>query len=155
MPTIIVDNKKGLFQKAATTANPAGTLAGHKSVVKTVNADLANQTLTQEDSGKIFLVGGDAGPITFPVGEAGWEGTFVATGSFHDNLVVSGAAASSSSTVTVVGTELGADASTDAVVIAADVGATFGTTIVAAGDTLKVKVLKANSLILMETRTAT
>ena len=34
MPTIIVDKAKGLYQKAATSANKAGTLSGHKVQVK-------------------------------------------------------------------------------------------------------------------------
>ena len=43
MPTIIVDKNKGLFQKAATSANKAGTLSGNLNAVKTV---VAGDTLT-------------------------------------------------------------------------------------------------------------
>ena len=71
MPTIKVDKKKGLFQKAATTADQAGTLSGQLRSVKTA---VAGDTLLAADSGKTIVVGGGAGTIIFPADDAGvWE----------------------------------------------------------------------------------
>ena len=60
MPTIIVDKARGLFQKAATSANKAGTLSGHK--IQTKDCGTSAITLTESDSGKVFPRGqrGDA-----------------------------------------------------------------------------------------------
>ena len=138
MPTIIVDKAKGLYQKAATSANPAGSLSGHKVAVKTLTGAT---TLTNADSGKVILLAGAAGTIQFPV-EAGWHAEFLITGSLDGNVVLSGSDAGGLE-VTSQGLENGADGSTDAIAIAAGVGATFGTAAVA-GDTCKVRVLTAN-----------
>jgi len=99
MPTIIVDKAKGLYQKAGTSANPAGSLSGQKDVIKTVDGDT---TLTLADSGKIFVVGGAAGTIQFPV-EKGWKGTFITTGSsgVNGNVIISGSAVTPSTGVSV------------------------------------------------------
>ena len=64
MPTIIVDKAKGLYQKAATSANPAGTLSGQRKVVKNVTAAT---TLTVEDSSKLIVFNDvDGAVITLP-----------------------------------------------------------------------------------------
>lgn len=64
MPSIKVTETKGLFQKKATLAEPAGSLHGFKrvSVEKTDNC-----TLTVEESGKIIhLNKGSAITVTLP-----------------------------------------------------------------------------------------
>ena len=100
MPTIIVNKKRGLFQKASTTANPAGTIAGDLKVIKSV---VAGDALTEADSGKIFVCGGTAGTIEFPVTSTGWYGTFIITGSVAGDLIISGTATTEHTSVTMVG----------------------------------------------------
>ena len=60
MPSIKVTEKKGLFQKKATTAEPAGSLHGYKRVVMDKGEDY---TLKVEDSGKIITLS-EAGATT-------------------------------------------------------------------------------------------
>ena len=144
MPKILVTPAKGLFQESG-----SGTFSGHLNEVKTLTGA---STLTQADSGKIILLGGDAGTVQFPV-TAGWHAEFLLTGSLAGAVVVSGSV-SSAGTVTVQGRELGDDGSTDAVAIASGVGATFANSTAAAGDGVKVRVL-TSGLIQMETKTST
>ena len=96
MPTIIVDKARGLFQKAATSANKAGTLSGHK--IQTKDCGTSAITLTESDSGKVFLVGADDGAhtIQFPVVE-GWHGEFMVTGSSASSTLSCGAVSLSGS----------------------------------------------------------
>ena len=60
MPSIKVTETKGLFQKKATTAEPAGSLHGFKRVAVEKTDDC---TLTVEESGKIIHLN-KAGAIT-------------------------------------------------------------------------------------------
>ena len=60
MPSIKVTETKGLFQKKATLAEPAGSLHGYKRVVMDKGGDY---TLTVEDSGKIITLS-EAAPTT-------------------------------------------------------------------------------------------
>lgn len=46
-----------------------------------------NITLTQEDSGKIFLIGTDAKVITLPATIAGWNAKFINIGAAGNNLI--------------------------------------------------------------------
>ena len=131
MPKVLVTPAKGLFQEAGD-----GTLSGHKKDVKVVTG---NATLTLADSGKIIVLGG-AGTVQFPV-TPGWNAEFYLTGS--STAVVSGSAVSTSTTVAVIGREVGTDGTTDGVGIVLGVGATFAAPSVA-GDNLAVNVLTTN-----------
>ena len=142
MPKILVTPAKGLFQEAGD-----GTLSGHKKEVKVVTG---NSTLTLADSGKIIIVGG-AGTVQFPVVE-GWNAEFYLTGA--SGAIVSGSALSPAAGVTVQGRELGGDGTTDAVAIAAGVGATFASAASVAGDSVCVNVL-STSRIQMDAKVST
>jgi len=146
MPTIIVDPKKGLHQKAATSTEPAGSLSGHKNVVKTLTGAT---TLTETDSGKTFLLSLSEGTVQFPV-KPGWHGEFIITGSCA--AVVSGSDAGGIA-VDGISRQLGGDASEDAVVIA-NGKATFQVGTTASGDRVKINVL-TTALIDVQTATST
>ena len=86
MPAIIVDSNKGLFQKAATSQNPAGTLAGAKRVVLTDVGSEAEKLFTEADSGALVILGSGQGASTVklpaPTGKlAGWNIQCIQTGS--------------------------------------------------------------------------
>jgi len=153
MPTIIVDKNKGLFQKAATTANKAGTLSGQLEAVKTCDGDT---TLTLADSGKLFLVGGTAGTIQFPVTDAGWHGTFVITGSIVGDILLSGSSASTESAVSLVGTIVSGDGSPSGQLITGVTDIRFDKSgDETAGDSIEIKVVAANSTIVAKGNVAT
>ena len=147
MPTIIVDKNKGLFQKAATSANKAGTLSGNLNSVKAV---VAGDSLTLADSGKLFLVGGGAGTIQVPISDAGWHGTFVITGAVEGDVIISGSAAALVSQkptfITTIVTE--GSATPDAIAAVGTSAIKFTTSNETAGDRIDVKVAVANNLII-------
>jgi hypothetical protein len=147
MPTIIVDKAKGLYQKAATSANPAGSLSGQKDVVKVVNGAAA---LTELDSGKTILVQGDGGNITFPAVK-GWHATFVITGALDANAVITGSAGYSESTFQ--GRTLVTDTGTiTAVTIGSTAGVTFVNSAATAGDSADIVVLADGGVVHAITR---
>lgn len=93
MPAIIVDSSKGLFQKAATSQNPAGTLAGAKRVVLTDVGSGTEKLFSEADSGALVILGGaDSGVPTnvklpAPTGKlAGWNIQVIQTGSLANNV---------------------------------------------------------------------
>ena len=94
MPTIIVDKAKGLYQKAATTQNPAGSFSGAKSVVyPTILEGIAALTASLGDSGKTFNLGGAGGNTTVALPEMtaaniGWNCEFVVTGAMAASAVI-------------------------------------------------------------------
>ena len=97
MPTIIVDKAKGLFQKAGTTQNPAGSFSGAKSVVyPTVIDGVAAHTASLNDSGKSFIIGGAAaasggGALALPemlASNIGWNCQLILTGAQEGNIIV-------------------------------------------------------------------
>ena len=92
MPTIIVDKAKGLFQKAATSANPAGSLSGAKSVVRGPFEGVSAVTASLNDSGKTFLLAGK-GLLTAALPEmttanVGWNCELIVTGALEASAVV-------------------------------------------------------------------
>ena len=76
MPTIVIDAAKGLHQKAATTALPAGTLSGQRSAVITTTAQ-ATTTLTAADSGKLVILTPNASVVVLPTPVAGLHFDFI------------------------------------------------------------------------------
>ena len=146
MPTIIVDKNKGLFQKAATSANKAGTFSGHKIAIKDVGT--SDATLVEGDSGKTILFGDaehdGAYTIQFPVIE-GWHADFLLTGSNVANAVtISGSVLSTNTTVEVIG-QFGADADGGAanLAVTSNKEVTVGAT-AAKGTAVYIKVVKAS-----------
>ena len=89
MPKILVDAAKGLHQTGGIPLTN-GTISGHKKHVVTTDGA---QTLTNADSGKLFVLGTTGGAITFPM-TAGWNAEFLLTGSVSSNYVLSGSAVS-------------------------------------------------------------
>ena len=147
MPTIIVDKAKGLYQKAGTSANPAGSLSGQKDVVKAVNGAAA---LTELDSGKIILVQGDGGNITFPAIK-GWHATFVVTGALDAHVVITGSAGYHASTFQ--GRALVDNTGTiTAVTIGTTAGVKFVKTAATAGDSADIVVLADSGVVHANTR---
>lgn len=119
MPTIIVDKAKGLYQKAATSANPAGTLSGQKLVVKAVDGAV---TLTNADSGKIIMLGGaPAYTVQFPV-EKGWNAEFLVTGSIQADITLSGSAKTTTTAVSASFTGVCGDGAAAAIVMGTGAG---------------------------------
>ena len=93
MPTIIVDKAKGLFQKAGTTQNPAGSFAGAKSVVfPTVINGVAAHTASLNDSGKSFILGTTGGrSLALPemtAANIGWNCELIVTGALSSTHVI-------------------------------------------------------------------
>jgi hypothetical protein len=94
MPTIIVDKAKGLFQKAATSQNPAGSFSGAKSVVyPSVIEGVAALTASLGDSGKSFILGGAGGNTTLALPEMtaaniGWNCELIVTGALEASAVI-------------------------------------------------------------------
>jgi hypothetical protein len=95
MPKILVDASKGLHQTSGNSTTN-GTISGHKKHV--VEVDGA-QTLTNADSGKLFVLGTTGGAITFPMTQ-GWNAEFLLTGSISANYNISGSAVSPAASVT-------------------------------------------------------
>ena len=92
MPTIIVDKAKGLFQKAATSANPAGSLSGAKSVVRGPFEGVSAVTASLNDSGGTFLLAGK-GLLTAALPEmtaanVGWNCELIVTGALEASAIV-------------------------------------------------------------------
>jgi len=143
MPTVIVNKARGLFQKAATTANKAGTFSGHKIAVKDVGRSAT--TLTEGDSGKTILLG-DANAAAYivqvPVVE-GWHADFILTGANGVNTIkVSGSLISETTTVTALGMfGDAADGGTNNLSITSAKELTFATA-ATAGTSANVKVIK-------------
>ena len=93
MPTIIVDKAKGLFQKAATSANPAGSFVGAKSVIKGPFNGVAAVTASLNDSGATFLLGstGADTSVALPAmttANIGWNCELVVTGALGATHVI-------------------------------------------------------------------
>lgn len=109
MPKVKISDDKGLVQSSGkglqiatdTTLNGKSLTGDHKKI-KVLST---STTLTESDSGKLFICeGGDGSSTTthtFPVGKAGWHGTFMITGSIAEDIILSGAAASSTSAVSL------------------------------------------------------
>ena len=90
MPTIVVDPKKGLHQKAATTLLQAGSLSGQRKAVITTTSDT---TLTAADSGKLILLDGSTThDVTLPSAAAGLHFKFVLIDASADVDIVQAAA---------------------------------------------------------------
>ena len=94
MPTIIVDKAKGLFQKVATSANPAGSLSGQKSVVKGPFTTTP-VTASLNDSGKYLILGntGITGDPTIALPEMstaniGYNVKLITTGALEGTHVI-------------------------------------------------------------------
>ena len=116
MAKVTISKSKGLVQEKGSGFNVKSTtnfksnvtadgqaFTGHNKGVKVLDGTAT--VLTAADSGKLFLVGGGGATHThtIPVGVAGWHGTFMITGSIAADVVLSGAAASSSAAVSLVG----------------------------------------------------
>ena len=126
MPKVVISNANGLVErpggglKVNTTSDLNGsvtvsaelrcsgsvfangqTLSGHHKKIKTITS---SRTLTKEDSGKLFLVGGNAGTIQFPIDTAGWHGSFFITGSVAADVILSASAATAGSVVNMFAT---------------------------------------------------
>jgi hypothetical protein len=143
MPTIKVDKKKGLFQKAATTIDQAGTLSGQLRSIKSAGA---GDTLLLADSGKTIVVGGTAGTIIFPADDAGWHARFLITGSLAGNVVLSGSATDGTAVTLTAGLATG-----DGAVGGGDVASNtvrFLSAAASAGDVIEVEVVEAKSKII-------
>ena len=95
MPKILVDANKGLHQTSGTSLTN-GTITGHKKHVVTSDGAL---TLTNSDSGKLYVLGTTGGAITFPM-TAGWNAEFLVTGSISADYTLSGSAQAAGQSVT-------------------------------------------------------
>ena len=104
MPAIKVTGAKGLHQVTATTDLPAGSISGHKKRVKT-GFGQADQVLTAEDSGTLFILGthDTARQICLPAASgslAGWSVEFALSGSTGVDNALTVAKAGGCTTVT-------------------------------------------------------
>lgn len=69
--------------------NKLAALAGlaYDAANPPVEVITANRTLTEEDSGKVFLIGTDAIVITLPATKAGLDFTFINSGAAGNNII--------------------------------------------------------------------
>ena len=110
MPKVIIDPSKGLITQAGSgfelksgvPVTLAGTLSGQRTQNDTTIS--SDTTLTTADSGKVFIIGDSSAQpqatytIQFPVDVAGWNAKFYLTGNIRNDIIVSGASATTTGT---------------------------------------------------------
>ena len=84
MPKVVVTASKGLVQSAGSGVDLTAVTLVARPKVTTITA---STTLTQAQSGAVFLVGTDALTITLPATVAGVDYTFVNSGADANNII--------------------------------------------------------------------
>ena len=84
MPKVVVTGAKGLVQSTGAGVDLTETTSNVRPSVTTITG---NTTLTQADSGGVFLVATDAIAVTLPATVAGVTYAFVNTGADGGNII--------------------------------------------------------------------
>ena len=79
----------GFYGDQSSLEKKLADLAGliYDAVNPPVEVITANRTLTEEDSGKVFLIGTDEKVITLPATKAGLDFTFINSGAAANNII--------------------------------------------------------------------